>query len=201
MSSIDDARSALEKLKRLLGSKKAVEKNEIVGVIYSLSAGKKVYIGSEYENNVYRVIKDLIVRSRSYDELGYLYDASYEVLKNDKVKLEIVGRYSVKSKKELSLIARDYIKSLGIKCVNIWDPVDILMGGKVSIISVSKGVKEYIKSIYNKKSEIESQMIDEYIKDGNSVEESKEKVKLTYKLIMCEIRKDKESMFAEKIIQ
>jgi hypothetical protein len=171
-----------------------------IGVIYSLSVNSKFYIGYEYEYNVEKEVMDLLVRSRSYDELGYLYEASYEVLKNDKIELDIVSRHEVKSKKELAEIGLKYMLKMGVNCVNIWNPVDILNGEKPRVISKMKNVIGYIKCIDARKKEVEKVLLDEYMENGLSRTEGLEKVSETYKLIMCEIRKDKEVMFADKII-
>ena len=93
--------------------------------------------------------------------------------------------------------------SLGSKCVNIWNPVDILSGEKPGVISKSKNIMEYIKGIDVKKNDIEGNMLSGFMEEGceeDEEDEGREKVKETYKLIMCEIRKDKELMFADKIV-
>ena len=96
--------AGLEGLRKIVLGKVLSKENSKVGVIYSLSVNSKFYIGYEYEYNVEKEVMDLLVRSRSYEELGYLYEASYEVLKNDKIELDIVSRHEVKSKKELAEI-------------------------------------------------------------------------------------------------
>jgi len=200
MAGLDDARVALEGLRKIVIGRSLLKENNKIGVIYSLSANSKFYIGYEYECNVEKQVKDLLVRSRSYDELGYLYEASYEVLKNDKIEFDIVSRHEVKSKKELAEIGLKYMLKLGVKCVNIWNPVDILNGEKPRVISKMKNIMGYIKSIDARKADIESGMLSGFVEEGYAVEECYEKVKETYKFIMCEIRKDKEVMFADKII-
>lgn len=200
MSVLEDARKALEKLQAITGKKEQKAfKKERIGVIYSLTAKNKVYVGYEYEDNVEKQVKDLLVRARSYEELGYLYEASYEVLKYDKIKLEVIFSDEVKNKNEMAMLAFEYIKRFGVKCVNIWNPIDILNGEKPEVISKKKNIQEYIKSIDARKKEVENSMFDEYIADGNSKYEANEKVKETYKLIMVEIRKDKDHMFENKI--
>lgn len=199
MSGLDDARVALEGLRKIVIGKSLSVGNKI-GVIYSLSAKDKFYIGYELEYNVEKQVKDLLVRSRSYEELGYLYEASYEVLKNDKIEFAIISRHEVKSKKELAEIGLKYMLKLGVKCVNIWNPVDILNGEKPGVISKIKNIMVYIKGIDARKADIESGMLSGFMEEGYVLEECYEKVKETYKLIMCEIRKDKDVMFADKIV-
>ena len=80
--------SGLEVLRKIVLSKGVV--NNKVGVVYVLKSKSSIYVGYEYEYNVEKQVKDLLVRARSYEELGYLYESSYEVLKNDKVELDIV---------------------------------------------------------------------------------------------------------------
>jgi len=204
MSTLNDAIKALEKLEKITG--KVEEKivkignKERIGVIYSLTAKNKVYVGYEYEDNVEKQVKDLLVRARSYEELGYLYEASYEVLKYDKIKLEAIFKSEVKSKNDMAIIALEYIKKLGDTCVNIWNPVDILNREKPDVISKKKNILEYIKTIDTRKKDIENNMLDEYIKNGDTKQDVIEKVKETYKLIMVEIRKDKDDMYINKII-
>ena len=193
--------SGLEVLRKIVLSKGVV--NNKVGVVYVLKSKSSIYVGYEYEYNVEKQVKDLLVRARSYEELGYLYESSYEVLKNDKVELDIVVRCDIRSKKELAELALEYMLSLGSKCVNIWNPVDILSGEKPGVISKSKNIMEYIKGIDVKKNDIEGNMLSGFMEEGceeDEEDEGREKVKETYKLIMCEIRKDKELMFADKIV-
>lgn len=192
--------AGLEGLRKIVIGKVLSKENSKVGVIYSLSVNSKFYIGYEYEYNVEKEVMDLLVRSRSYEELGYLYEASYEVLKNDKIELDIVSRHEVKSKKELAEIGLKYMLKLGVMCVNIWNPVDILNGVRPRVISKMKNIIEYIKGIDARKADIERVMLNGFVEEGYVEEECYEKVKETYKLIMCEIRKDKEVMFADKII-
>ena len=85
-------------------------------------------------------------------------------------------------------------------CDNIWNPVDILNGVRPRVISKMKNIIEYIKGIDARKADIERGMLNGFVEEGYVEEECYEKVKETYKLIMCEIRKDKEVMFADKII-
>lgn len=204
MSVLEDARIALEKLRALTGVKETSTKNiiigEKVGVIYGLIANSKIYIGYEFDRNVEKEIKDLLVRSRSYEELGYLYEASYEVLKYNKIKFEKLLEVNVKNKVELASYARDIIIKYGNKCVNIWDPVDILNQVKPEIISKTKNVEKRIKEIETRKKECKDNMVDEYIKEGYSIKDAIEQTNNAYKIIMIEIRKDKDAMYNKKII-
>jgi hypothetical protein len=177
---------------------KLIKKGKL-GIIYGLIAEDRVYIGYEYDRNVESEIKDLLVRARSYEELGYLYEASYEVLKYEKIKLKILVKEVVNSKVELAYKALNIMLALGDKCVNIWDPV-CLLNGSVYIISKADGIVDYIKSIDDRKLDIEKGMIAEYENNGYDNEGAKKKVKETYKMIMDEIRKDKEDMYNNKII-
>ncbi len=198
MAGLEEARRALESLRKITGNNEESKKGRD-GVIYTLTAKGKIYVGFEYDDNVVKQIKDLLVRARSYEELGYLYEASYEVLKNDSIDYEIVSMHDVKNKKILAELALKYMLSLGVKCVNIWNPVDILNGDKPRVITKRKNINEYIKSIEARKKEVEKVLLDEYIENGLSKTEGLEKVSETYKLIMSEIRKDKDNMYLEKI--
>ena len=199
MAGLEEARQALERLRKLTGYKEEESKKGRDGVIYTLTSKSKIYVGFEYEDNVVKQIKDLLVRARSYEELGYLYEASYEVLKNDSIDYEIVSMHDVKNKKILAELALKYMLSLGTKCVNIWDPIDILNGDEPRVITKRKNINEYIKSIEARKKEVETGMLDEYMNEGLNKNEGSEKVRETYKLIMVEIRKDKDNMYLEKI--
>ena len=59
---------------------------------------------------------------------------------------------------------------------------------------------EYIKGIDARKNDIEGNMLSGFVEEGCEEDEGCEKVKETYKLIMCEIRKDKVLMFVDKIV-
>lgn len=203
MSVLGDARVALEKLRALSGNNDVVKKASMSvknGVVYGLIAKGNVYVGYEFDRNVEKEIKDLLVRCRSYEELGYLYEASYEVLKYDRIKFEKLLSIEVKNKEELAGYAMDIMLKYGNKCVNIWNPIDILKQVKPEIISKSKNVDKRIKEIEARKKDCEDNMINEYVKEGYSIVDAREQVKNAYKIIMSEIRKDKEMMYNEKII-
>jgi hypothetical protein len=113
---------------------------------------------------------DLIVRMLAFDDMGYLYDASYEVLKDmslDLVLLEVV--LDVKTKYELCNIADMYAMRLGReKCVNMWYSESLLR--KIDKVSLYDN-DDRIRDVDIRKMEIEKKLLEELGIDESSLKE------------------------------
>jgi len=121
-----------------LSEKRVYNRSEKLGVVFSLISNDSglVYIGSEYVGNLEVHIMDLLVRMLSFDDMGYLYDASYEVLKDmsfDVVLIDVLS--DIKTKYELGNVADMYARRLGMgKCVNLWESESLLR--KIDLVSL-----------------------------------------------------------------
>lgn len=121
-----------------LSEKGVYNRSEKLGVVFSLISNDSglVYIGSEYVGNLEVHIMDLLVRMLSFDDMGYLYDASYEVLKDmsfDVVLIDVLS--DIKTKYELGNVADMYARRLGMgKCVNLWESESLLR--KIDLVSL-----------------------------------------------------------------
>jgi len=75
------------------------------GVIYSLRLQSgAVYVGFEYEGNIEKELKDLLVRYVGYKSMGYLYESSEGVLEDGPVELRVLDKIEVSSKYEWMLL-------------------------------------------------------------------------------------------------
>lgn len=142
---MEKAYKALEDLRLLLGGgsdeKPAAQRK--IGIIYSLtSVSGKVYIGCEYDNNIEKQLKDLLVRHISYLEMGYLHEASTGVLDDGPVEYKVVKRIEVKSKYELSRIAEEYMLDDKLDIVNIWKPEELLRGVQIGLYDDDSRIEE-----------------------------------------------------------
>jgi hypothetical protein len=125
--SIVKAKEALDRLERLSVGVSSSGKKLKEGLIFALidkSSGKR-YIGSEYEGNIEKYLKELILRAEAFKLQGSIFHDSYEVMKEEKVIFELIERLFVSKKLDLSKRALMYIKS-DVKTSNIWYPEDIL---------------------------------------------------------------------------
>ena len=144
---MDKAYKALEELRLMVGadvinSEVKTRVNEKIGLIYSLrSKGGKVYIGFEYEKNVEKMLKDLLVRYVAYMEMGYLHESSSGVLNDAPVSYKLLERVEVKSKYELGRLAEVYMLNMS-GVVNLWKPEELLRGVMIGLYE-----KSYHKSI------------------------------------------------------
>lgn len=127
--------------------KRVYNRSVKLGVVFSIISNVSglVYIGSEYVGNMEMHIMDLCVRMLAFEDMGYIYDASYEVLKDMDVNLillEIVK--DVRTKYELCNIADMYVKRLGRdKCVNMWYSESLLRKiDKVSLYDNDVRIRE-----------------------------------------------------------
>ena len=103
LSSLEKARVALEDLEKLVNISGKKSKELKMGVIYSLSSKVgRVYIGFEYEGNIEKELKDLLVRYVGYKSLGYLYESSAGVLEDGIVEFALIEKLLVSSKYELA---------------------------------------------------------------------------------------------------
>lgn len=201
MSGLEDARRACDSLRLLMGvsENEDVKKSRLrMGIVFCLlGKGGKIYIGSEYESNIVCLLKDLCVRNRSYEELGYLYDASNEVLSKGNVRYVELCRMMVSKKLELCDMVNDEILKWGNKCVNIWDACDILKRADVPGVLDGKDV-EYNKFVKEKKKK-ENDVIKKLMKEnGISKKESEFLLDNYRKDKMIEIRGKKDKMYEEK---
>lgn len=141
--------------------KRVYNRSEKVGIIFSLRSNKTglVYIGSEYIGNIDRHLMDLVVRMLAFEDMGYIYDASYEVLRDGEVEFSVLERIEeISTKYELANIADRYILELGREvCVNIWDSESLLR--KTEIKSLYDDDAR-IEDIENRKMEIERELLE-----------------------------------------
>jgi hypothetical protein len=178
------------------------DKNIKDGVIFTLSnKGNKVYIGYDFTHNIEKNLKDLVVRFKAYEEFGYLYESSYEIFKNGPANFEIIVELSIKSKLHLAEHVLQVIKKYGSRCVNIWNPVDMLTHNKpVSIINTSKNIDKFIDMLDKKKEYYEFETITKYIEDGYTDYDAVVLMKEEYSTRMKAIRESKSELYNEMII-
>ena len=186
-SSLESARAALSGLKVLLGGvvdDEKVQKKCKIGVIFSLSSDSgKVYIGSEYDNNVEKLIKDLLVRHVSYMEMGYLHEASTGVLDEGPVSYKVLKIVEVRSKYELSRMAEEYMLDDELDIVNMWKPEELLRGVQIGLYEDDSRIEEVERYKKLKREEL----MKEY--------ESEDKMIEYRRMRMCELRELKEELY------
>jgi len=177
-------------------------------VIFTLSnkntkntKNNKIYIGYDFNHNIEKLLKDLVVRYKAYEEFGYLYESSFEIFKNGPAHFEIIEELTVKSKLLLAEHVLQVMKKYGARCVNIWDPVDMLTHKKpVSIINTSKNIDKFIDMLDKKKEYYEFETITKYIEEGYSDYDAVVLMKEEYSTRMKAIRERKDELYSELII-
>jgi hypothetical protein len=188
----------------LLEEKKIIIEDKKVkdAVIFTLSnKGNKVYIGYDFNHNIEKKLKDLVVRFKAYEEFGYLYESSFEIFKNGPAHFEIIEELNVKSKLHLAEHTLQVMKNYGARCVNIWNPVDMLTHKKpVSIINTSKNIDKFIDMLDKKKEYYEFETITKYIEEGYSDYDAVVLMKEEYSTRMQAIRERKDELYSEIII-
>ena len=104
MSSLLKARVALEDLEKLVNINVSSSKKYLkMWVIYSLSSRLGgVYIGFEYEVNIEKELKDLLLRYVGYKSMGYLYESSAGVLEDGIVEFGVIEKLLVSLKYDLA---------------------------------------------------------------------------------------------------
>jgi hypothetical protein len=114
-----------------VSSKKALK----MGVIYSLSSKLgRVYIGFEYEGNIEKELKDLLVRYVGYKSMGYLYESSAGVLEDGIVEFGVIEKLLVSSKYDLARKAEVYMLELGQSvCVNVYKAEELKRGFAIGL--------------------------------------------------------------------
>jgi hypothetical protein len=185
---MEKAYKALEELRLLVGGgdvalDKKTRVNEKIGLIYSLrSKGGKVYIGFEYEKNVIKMLKDLLVRYVAYMEMGYLHEASAGVLNDAPVSYKLLKRVEVKSKYELGKLAEEYMLDMS-DVVNLWRPEELLRGNVIGLYENDERIEEV--EIY--KNEKWEELVEKY--------GSEEKAREYRKMRMLELRELKDELY------
>lgn len=193
-STLEDAKKALDNLNKILPVPITLEKKskDKIGIIYSLSTTtipKKVYIGFEFIHNIEYELKDLLVRYMAYIDMGYLFEASAEVLKGAPVIYNELERLKIKDKYELANIAERYILELGSDiCVNLWIPESLKRGLPIQLYDDD----DRINDVEKYKAEKEEELLEEY--------ETNEKIREYRKLRMCELRELKEELYDMMIL-
>lgn len=144
MSSLDKARVALEDLEKLVNISAASKKALKMGLIYSLSSKVgRVYIGFEYEGNIEKELKDLLVRYVGYKSLGYLYESSAGVLEDGIVEFAVIEKLLVSSKYELARKADEYMLGLGGSvCVNVYNADELKRGFAIGLYKDDSRIKD-----------------------------------------------------------
>jgi hypothetical protein len=135
MSSLEKARVALEDLEKLVNINVSSKKALKMGVIYSLSSKLgRVYIGFEYEGNIEKELKDLLVRYVGYKSMGYLYESSAGVLEDGIVEFGVIEKLLVSSKYDLARKAEVYMLELGQSvCVNVYKAEELKRGFAIGL--------------------------------------------------------------------
>lgn len=162
MSSLDKARVALEDLEKLVNIIPASKKALNMGVIYSLSSKVgRVYVGFEYEGNIEKELKDLLVRYVGYKSLGYLYESSAGVLEDGIVEFAVIEKLLVSSKYELARKAEEYMLGLGRDvCVNVYKPEELKRGFAIGLYENDSRIKDIEKYKKMKEKELDSIELD-----------------------------------------
>lgn len=162
MSSLEKARVALEDLEKLVNIIPASKKALKMGVIYSLRSGSgKVYVGFEYEGNIEKELKDLLVRYVAYKSLGYLYESSECVLEDAPVEFILLEKVEVKSKYDLARLAGVYMLELGKDvCVNVYKPEELKRGFAIGLYENDSRIKDIEKYKKMKENELYSIELD-----------------------------------------
>jgi len=185
---MEKAYKALEELRLLVGvggveSDERSRVNEKIGLIYSLrSKGGKVYIGFEYEKNVEKMLKDLLVRYVGYMEMGYLHESSAGVLNDAPVSYKLLKRVEVKSKYELARLAEEYMLDMS-EVVNLWRPEELLRGNVIGLYEKDERIEEV--EMY--KSEKWEELVEKYGSEEKAIEYRK--------MRMYELRELKEELY------
>ena len=185
---MDKAYKALEELRLMVGvdvvnSEVKTRANEKIGLIYSLrSKGGKVYIGFEYEKNVVKMLKDLLVRYIAYMEMGYLHESSAGVLNDAPVSYKLLERVEVKSKYELGRLAEVYMLNMS-GVVNLWKPEELLRGDMIGLYEKDERIEEV--EIY--KNDKWEELVERY--------GSEEKAREYRKMRMYELRELKDELY------
>jgi hypothetical protein len=185
---MDKAYKALEELRLMVGvdvvnSEVKTRVNEKIGLIYSLrSKGGKVYIGFEYEKNVEKMLKDLLVRYVAYMEMGYLHESSAGVLNDAPVSYKLLERVEVKSKYELGRLAEVYMINMS-GVVNLWKPEELLRGVMIGLYEKDERIEEV--EIY--KNDKWEELVERY--------GSEEKAREYRKMRMYELRELKDELY------
>ena len=185
---MEKAYKALDELRLLVGgggveSDERSRVNEKIGLIYSLrSKGGKVYIGFEYEKNVEKMLKDLLVRYVGYMEMGYLHESSAGVLNDAPVSYKLLKRVEVKSKYELARLAEEYMLDMS-DVVNLWRPEELLRGNVIGLYEKDERIEEVDKY----KSEKWEELVDKYGSEEKAIEYRK--------MRMYELRELKEELY------
>jgi hypothetical protein len=171
-------------------------------VIFTLSnKGNKVYIGFDFNHNIEKKLKDLVVRYKAYEQFGYLYESSYEIFKHGPAQFEIIDELKVKTKLHLAEHALQVMKKYGSRCVNIWDPVDMLIHKKpVGVINTSKNIDKFIATLDSKKEHYEFETITKYIEAGHDDYNAVVLMKEEYSRRMQTIREHKDDLYRKMII-
>jgi hypothetical protein len=158
-----------------------------MGVIYSLSSKLgRVYIGFEYEGNIEKELKDLLVRYVGYKSLGYLYESSAVVLEDGIVEFAVIEKLLVSSKYDLARKAEVYMLELGRDvCVNVYKAEELKRGFAIGLYEDDERLLEVER--YKSKKEKELLLL------GVDVVEYR-------KARMAEIRSMKDELY-EKIIK
>jgi hypothetical protein len=126
-SSLEKAKAALDGLKSITEEGSSSGKRLKEGVIFLLtsqSSGKR-YVGCEYEGNIEKYLKELILRAESFKLQGSIFHDSYEVMKDDKVSFELLERLLVENKNSLCKRGMFYINTIP-DIYNIWYLEDML---------------------------------------------------------------------------
>jgi hypothetical protein len=183
---MEKAYKALDELRLLVGGVELDSKskvNEKIGLIYSLSSkGGKVYVGFEYEKNVEKMLKDLLVRYVGYMEMGYLHESSAGVLNDAPVSYKLLKRVEVKSKYELGRLAEEYMLEMS-EVVNLWRPEELLRGNVIGLYEKDERIEEVDKY----KTEKWEELVEKYGSEKKAIEYRK--------MRMYELRELKEELY------
>jgi hypothetical protein len=94
----------------------------------------RVYIGFEYEGNIEKELKDLLVRYVGYKSMGYLYESSAGVLEDGIVEFGVIEKLLVSSKYDLARKAEVYMLELGQSvCVNVYKAEELKRGFAIGL--------------------------------------------------------------------
>jgi len=186
-SSLLKARAALDDLSKVVNISVSSGKKTRSGVIYSLrSKSGAVYVGFEYEGNIEKDLKDLLVRYVGYKSMGYLYESSEGVLEDGPVELRVLDKIEVSSKYELARLAERYMLELGrVVCVNVYKPEELKRGLAIGLYDDDARLEDIERYKEKKEKELYSLGVDV----------------LEYRKVrMAEIRSMKDELY-EKIIK
>lgn len=175
MAGLEEARQALERLRKLTGYKEEEKKGrERKWIIYKITSkySDKIYIGSDYRN-MEEILKTHIMKAEKYYRLKCYYLASYEILKLGGIGIEEIEVYNCNQKIELLEREEEYIKGNLDMCVNIFSPID-------NNVIIAKNKSKIEKEIARRKLEL-SNFREEKIKnkclEGYNISRAKELVR------------------------